>query len=323
MTTDTDSYLQRIGELVERAAYRQALKVCEQALVAHPGSAEVHDYRGLILARMGRFREALPSYDRAIRIEPDFVPALLDKAELLIYHLNEAEPGIALADRVLRLRSHELDHAHAHYLKGVAYANLGHQDEALANYDRSLELDPDHPDSVCERGATLYELYRFRDALDTLKQAVELDGSHARPHHFLGCIYEFMGEDDLARRELERAAELDAETYPPPLSLTEPEFEKAIQEAVHTLPREVTRLLSALQVDHAWLPDRTLLADGILPPSALAHHVRAYGDALPRLLLFQRNFERYARSRADLVQEVAHSISHELGHPEHSEGGEV
>src|SRR5687768_12212253 len=98
---DRESYLQRIGELVDRSAYRQALKVCDQALVAHPDCAEAHDFQGLILCRMGRYREALPAYDRALSLEPDFVPALLDKAELLIYYLQEDEAGISLADRVL------------------------------------------------------------------------------------------------------------------------------------------------------------------------------------------------------------------------------
>jgi tetratricopeptide (TPR) repeat protein len=313
---DRDSYLQRIAELIERNGYRQALAVCDQALAAHPDCAEAHDYRGLILCRMGRHREALPSYDRAIHLEPDFVAALLDKAELLVYYLGENEAGIGLCDRVLRLGSHELDMAHAQYLKGISYANLGQHDEALLDHDASLRLDPDYPDAHCERGVSLYETYRFGDAVKALKSAVGLDPAYARPHHYLGCIYEYMGEDDLAQREFASASSLDADAYPSPLRLDEDDFQRAVSEAVHTLPRQVARLMPQVDLRVRVRPDRRLLADGRLPPSALCFRgAPERGGATP-LILYQRNLEHAVRSRAELVEEIAHAIAHELGHPE-------
>jgi tetratricopeptide (TPR) repeat protein len=312
---DRESYLQRIGELVDRAAYRQALKVCEQALVSHPDCAEAHEYQGLILCRMGRYREALPAYDRAISIEPDFVPALLDKAELLVYYLGENESAVALSDRVLRLCSVDGDRAHALFLKGIAYANLDQHEEALANYEQSIALDPDYPDSHCESGVSLYECYRFSAALQSLKRAATLDAGYARPHHFLGCIYEFMGEETLADREYVLAARLDQDAYPSPLRLTETDFRAALEEAIHTLSREAAANLPTVAIDVKTLPDRTTLADGTMRPSGVAHRGRTPASGATPLVLYQRNFERAVRSRTELVEEIAHALSHELGHP--------
>ena len=309
---DRERYLERIGELFERASYRQALSVCDRALTAHPACAEAHDYRGLILCRMGRYREALPSYDQAIRLEPDYVPALLDKAELLVFYLHDNLPALALADRVLRLQPGEIDQAHASYVKGVAWANLDDHDEALANYELSLSLDPDYPDAHCERGVSLFESYRFGEALKVLKLAIELDPRHARPHHYLGCLYEFMGETGLASRCLDRAAELDPESYPQPLRLSEEDFLAACREAVHTLPREVARLVRGHELVTVELRDRMLLADHVLRPSAPLIIM----SAPDRLVLHQRNLERACRSRAELVEEIAHAIAHGHGHPE-------
>ena len=314
---DPDASLQRIGELFERAAYRQALRICDQVLTAHPACVEAHDYRGLILCRMGRYREALPSYDRAISLEPDFVPALLDKAELLVYYLGESESAISITDRVLRLATHEGEQAHALYLKGIAYANLDCHEEALVNFDRSIELDPEYPDSHCEKGASLFELYRFSAALSALKAAIALDGAYARPHHFLGIIYEFMGEDQLADREYDLAARLDPEAYPPPLRLSEGDFRRALEEAVHTLPRAVSSLLPDVDVTLERLPSRQDLADALLRPSALVRRVPPSGGRERlRLVVYRRNVERVVRSRAELVEELAHAVAHELGHPE-------
>lgn len=313
---DREAYLGRIAELFEQGAFRQALRACDEALASFPDCAEAHDYRGLVLSRLGRHGEAVSAYDRALGIEPDFVPALLDKSELLVYSLGGNEDAIALTDRVLRLGAHPLDVAHALYLKGVAYANLELHEEALANYEASLALDPEYPDAQCERGASLYECYRFAEALRCLKAAAQLDPGYARPHHFLGCIYEYMGEEGLSAREFASAARLDEESYPQPLSLPEQDFERAVQEAVNTLPREVTRLLPAVDLTVRRLPDRALMADRRVRPSTLSLRGRRGSGGRLSLTLFQRNLERTARSRAELVKEIAHAIAHDLGHPE-------
>jgi tetratricopeptide (TPR) repeat protein len=315
---DRETYLHRIGELVERAAWRQALKVCDQAIGAHPDCAEAHDYLGIILCRMGRYREALPAYDRAISIEPEFLPALLDKAELLVYHLHEDERAIALTDRVVRLAGQDIDAAHAHYLKGIAWSNLGRHEESVEAFDLALSIDPEYPDSHCEKGVSLFESYRFAEAIRSLKAAAALDLAYGRPHHYLACVYEHLGETDLAQREDRAAAELEGESYPLPLSLSEEEFASVLSEAINVLPREVTRALAGVRITSEWLPDRMLLAEGDARPSSTA--LQLEDDGVPALVLFQRNLERGVRTRPELVEEIAHAVAHELGHPELPEG---
>jgi tetratricopeptide (TPR) repeat protein len=314
--SDRENVLQTIGELVERGAFRQALKVCDDALAHHASCAEFHDYRGLILCRLGRQAEALPCYDRAIHLDPELLPALLDKAELLAYYLGESEGAIALTDRVIRLGSHELDQAHAHYLKGIAYANLELHSEALACFDRSIALDPEYADAHCEKGVSLYESYQMSAALHALKTAFDCDAAYARPHHYLACIYEFMGERQLAEREYREAMRLDPDAHPVPVLLADEDFRRAVQEALNTLPREVARLLPRLRISVESLPDRCALADGLVRPSVLALRGRPDGAGSTPLVLYQRNLERAVRSRAELVEEIAHAVAHELGHPE-------
>ena len=317
---DRETWLQRIGELVDRAAYRQALKACDQAIVSHPDLAEAHDFRGLILCRMGRYREALPAYDKALRLEPEFITALLDKAELLVFYLHADEEAIALTDRVLRLTSQDVDSAQAHHLKGIAYANLGLHEEAVRNFDVSVSLDPEYPDTHCERGVSLFEAYRFSEALRALKSSAALDGSYARPHHFLSALYEHLGEDVHAGREADLAAELDPDSHPKPPMLSEAEFAAAVAEAQHVLPREVRKAMQGVVIETEWLPSRELLSEALARPSVMA--LRREEEGRTVIVLFQRNIERSVRTRGEVVEEVAHSIAHELGHPEGADEGE-
>lgn len=313
---DRESCLQRVAELVECGEWRRAIEACDAGIERHGDCAELHDYRGLVLCRLGRYAEALPAYDRALAAEPDFLPALLDKAELLAYYLGESEAAVALTDRVLRLGRGDVEAAHAHYLKGIAYANLDLHEEALASFERCVALDPEYADAWCEKGVSLYESYQLSAALHALKQAIDRDPDYARPHHYLACIYEFMGERTLAQREYALATRLDPEAHPAPVHLEDDDFGHAVQEALNTLPREAARLLPRLHISVECLPDRCALADGLVRPSVLATRGLPDGTGRTPLVLYQRNLERSVRSRAELVEEIAHAVAHELGHPE-------
>src|SRR5262249_1167662 len=53
----------------------EALAAYEQILVLEPNAAEIHNNRGLVLARLSRHVEALDSYDRALALNPSFADA--------------------------------------------------------------------------------------------------------------------------------------------------------------------------------------------------------------------------------------------------------
>jgi predicted Zn-dependent protease with MMP-like domain len=183
-----------------------------------------------------------------------------------------------------------------------------------------VSLDPEYPDTHCERGVSLFEAYRFSEALRALKSAVALDASYARPHHFLSALYEHLGEEDHAAREAALAEQLEPDLHPKPPALTEAEFAEAIAEARHVLPREVRKAMKGVTLRSEWLPSRELLSEGLARPSVMA--LRREDAAGITIELFQRNIERASRTRAEVVEEIAHSIAHELGHPEGAEEGE-
>src|SRR6185369_11097202 len=131
----------------------------------------------------------------------------------------------------------------------------------------AIGLDSEYPDTHCERGVSLYESYRFAEALKSLRVALALDPQYGRPHHFLGCIYDHLGEEDRSREELQLAARLDGEEEQPPLALEPDDFTEAVKEACHVIPRPVQRHLAGIRVESERLPDRLMLADGLVLPS--------------------------------------------------------
>src|SRR5262249_13820102 len=56
----------------QRGAYDQAIAQIDAALRINPRSAAAHSNRGVALAALARFEEAVTCYDRAISIKPDY-----------------------------------------------------------------------------------------------------------------------------------------------------------------------------------------------------------------------------------------------------------
>ena len=77
--------------------------------------------RGTTLDRLGRYEEALASYDQALAVTPD--------------------------------------HADTWIHRGCALYSLDRYEEALASFDRVLALTPDHADTWFNRCSTLDRLW--------------------------------------------------------------------------------------------------------------------------------------------------------------------
>jgi predicted Zn-dependent protease with MMP-like domain len=148
----------------------------------------------------------------------------------------------------------------------------------------------------------------------------------ARAHHLLGLLAERRGEARQADRHLVRARRLDPEGFPRPVALPRRDFDAAVERAFEALPEPVRRYLANVPITVEDLPDDhdLLDADPPLPPTILGLFRGApYGQKLSAdpwshlpssIVLYQRNLERAASSRAGLEKEIATTLVHEVGH---------
>ncbi|MCK4362845.1 MAG: tetratricopeptide repeat protein [Dehalococcoidia bacterium] len=102
------------------------------------------------------------------------------------YALERYEEALADLNQALNLRP---DHPDTLNDRGVTYHNLDRYDEALADYNRSLELRPDHPDTLSNRGLTYYNLKRYGEALADYNRSLELRPDDPATLNNRGVIY--------------------------------------------------------------------------------------------------------------------------------------
>lgn len=239
-----------------------------------------------------------------------------------------------LLDEALALAEEALAAGHPrpldlHFLAGDALLALGDPAGAEARFRLVLDQEPDCPSSRCWLAMALFRQCRFEAAEREIGAALALPDATIDAQVVHGLLLERRGRYAEADAAFRIAAEADGERYPMPLRLSRKEFDRELRKAIRRLPKEFRRHLDRLPVvvqdvpaDHLLLapdgsgchdPDLLGLFDGI----PLTESGDGLSGEVPRpsyIYLFQRNLERVAQDRDQLVEEIAITIYHELGH---------
>lgn len=253
-------------------------------------------------------------------MNPDLVPddELLDRAWLAV---DEGEYGEALQ---LLARLPE-DLRETWVLRAAARLELDEIEAAAEALDRAAALGESvDPDVMWLRGELDLRMWRLEVARQRFKALLELEVSPAALGRYSLCC-ELLGDLKGADEAFEQARDLDPENWPLPPRLSEQEFEDVIDESIADLPEPFREALEETQLILAPVPTPELVnaADpGSTPPDMLGLFIgrtqlESLEDKLdlpPSIYLFQRNLERAAQTRDDLVEEIRITLYHEVGH---------
>lgn len=158
--------------------HEEAIATYTRALRLQPNNADILNARGSSLLALGRPEEALQDYDRAISARPDFAEAFSNRGSAL-ERLERYDAALANYNRALALRP---DFVNALYNRGNVLKELRRNDEALASYDRALALSPDHADAHNNRGQVLKDLMRYDEAMAGYDAALAAEPDHVTAH---------------------------------------------------------------------------------------------------------------------------------------------
>ena len=74
-------------------------------------------------------------------------------------------------------------------------------DEAIEQYKKALELDPNYQDALHGLGMALFKGGRFDDAIETAKKLIEIDPDDILAHTSLSMSYQAQGRIEDAEKE--------------------------------------------------------------------------------------------------------------------------
>jgi tetratricopeptide (TPR) repeat protein len=155
----------------------QALTLVHTQLQAWPKDVRLWSLEGIALTHLGRNKEALTAYNKALAIAPDYLAALEGAAEL--EYKAGSSRAVPLLQRILKVRPDEPT-THA-MLATLAYKKHDCP-TAVEHFQKSGPVLSSQPTALEEYGACLMDLQKPDDALPVFEQILTLlpDDLHAR-----------------------------------------------------------------------------------------------------------------------------------------------
>lgn len=236
-------YLAKAKKNMEKEKYHEVISFCDKALKINNDLPEAYSFKGNALYNLGEYNDAAESFSHAIEKEPDEAEHYydrswsycnLDKYEDAIVDMNKAleiEPKTSAfyydrgrfeywaeryKDAVVSLtRGIELKPTENKYLfRGNSYMALEEYDLALADFNSSIEIDPEFARAYYRRGILYKKMELLENAAKDFKKAIELDPKYDDAMTELGFIHIQMGKKD-AMKYFNKAIKINpcAENY--------------------------------------------------------------------------------------------------------------
>jgi tetratricopeptide (TPR) repeat protein len=192
-------------ELAGRNEPAAALAVLERAERADRGVTQVHFLKGTLLGTLERYAEAARALERAVELNPRYVPARL---KLALAYLRLGQPDRAERGLRLVLDDEPRNVRALHNLAAIAYSR-GDLARAEDLERQAIAIDPGYYEAWNTLGAIYVVLKRPADALAALDKATSLDPSSGQAQYNRALALRLDGRAEAAREAERKACALD------------------------------------------------------------------------------------------------------------------
>lgn len=189
---DTTQMLPAVAEQLQAARARVERK---------PRDPEANGYYGLVLATYGRDEAADAAFVRARTLEPDHAPFALYHSHVL-RRLGRTQDALDAIDVVL---ARTPDQVHALTMRARLHFEQARYDQARADIDRALELEPDYAMAQYYAGRLLAQDGQWEAATRRFERMLGQGIAANEVHTHLATAYRMLGRSDDAAHHLAKA----------------------------------------------------------------------------------------------------------------------
>jgi tetratricopeptide (TPR) repeat protein len=248
--------IQATIEALRAHDYGRALEMTQALVREQPNNARVWTLQGAALSGLGRGEESLRSYQRALNIRPDYLPALEGAAQC---EYEAASPTAEdLLDRIIRI---DPKNETAHAMLASLSFKQKQCDKAVAHFALARHAISDRPVALAEYGICLVHTRQLGEAAPVFQRLLELEPKDWHNRYNLGLVQYMTGHYAAAIATLKPlaegpAAEVDAvnliaDAYE--ANRETPAAAAALRRAIDIAPHDVRNYLdfATLCMDHA------------------------------------------------------------------------
>jgi len=201
----------------------EALSEYKKALEIDPHYTDIHNNLGRLYFKTGQYSEAVEEFNKALAIDPSY---------------RHSQINLEIVQEILagKLKIE----AYNHYEKASFYDEIDKFEEAIAEYKRAIEIDPDYAQAFTSLGSVYERKGLFGPAIFHHKRAIEINPNLAVAHLNLGVAFARKGVLDLAIPAYKEAMELSPDLAEAHLNLGMAYYKKGLlQEAIREYEKTI------------------------------------------------------------------------------------
>jgi tetratricopeptide (TPR) repeat protein len=135
--------------------WRNSITLFSRALQVTNNNYIAHNHLASALLEKRKFDRAIFHYNEAIRINPTYAHAYLNRGNTY-YILGNKQSALDDFKEAINLIPRTTNYAAAFNNLGVAYADLGQYKPAIDNFNEAIMLKPDYADAYNNRGLSYF-----------------------------------------------------------------------------------------------------------------------------------------------------------------------
>lgn len=183
------------------ANYDSAMAITNREIQKDSMNAFMWNIKATLYFEQNDTLNAIRNLHQAIAVypDPDYIISLGT-----IYAEIKNKNALRIADQLLQSDQDKLMKM-AWFIKGLYYNFNNQPDTAIIFLDKSLQLDYGNMYAYREKAIALYNLKKYRNAIDVLKRAITLRNNYDEGYYWLGQCYEKLGQKQEAIQNYQNA----------------------------------------------------------------------------------------------------------------------
>jgi tetratricopeptide (TPR) repeat protein len=219
--------------------YDFALLYLDEAILLNPKIPDFHSEKGRGLARLGDNVPAIESYENALRIDPDYLPAkqglalvktggdevLQEQLDQVIadsegnsqtfkqrgfYRMNHDDYPGAIEDFSIAISMEPKD-SESYFYRGKIFFRQQNWERAEADFSEAISIEPENPEFFLARGQSRYVSQNLDAAVADFTVSISLDPDFTTGYYHRGIALQRMGKITEACPDLLKAMNMGME----------------------------------------------------------------------------------------------------------------
>jgi len=211
--------------------YEQAINKFTRALSLDPNHADAYVWRSDAYIQLSQYQQAIEDCTQIISIDPDNIPAYV-RLGFARLSLEEYQQSLEDSNRAISLISLTFNQtdtnswlSQAYAQQGDAHQSLGNSNEAIENYQKSLDIVPNDDlrakldalnnaknhlfDQYFNQGITLVNQENYQQAIEQFTRALTLNPNHADAYVWRNYVYHCLNKYQQAIDDCNQAIRLN------------------------------------------------------------------------------------------------------------------